>query len=460
MNKRKNIIILSRCMATILLFVCVFGCVSATLEGKESRDRFQEFYEQQENFDVLILGTSHAFRGISPMDMWEQNGIVAYNLGASGCRIPSSYWMLKNALQYTNPKLVVLDCAYLLDNKTNDNINYMHMIFDSMPFGRIKIEALMDLYDQKEDIERFLFSFSLYHNRWDELVKEDFFYKPVCGKMGLWTGCEVVSTELPDFSVSQIEQVDNVSTQYLEEIIELCEVREIELLLTFLPFDMNDASKNDAAFVRMFAQQRGIPYLGPAELTQCINPKTDFKDSSNDNSHLNLSGAHKMSYYLGDFITNNFSIPDQRNNPLYDDWNQYYSLYEDYKLSLLKEQTCLEHYLVGMADKNYTCAVYINDAESLQNELVENLLANLGMRVNDEMSQLLVRRSEDTWMKDAQIRIAEDRKPVLFLNNERLHCWDIPVTAADIFVVVMDNSGETVLDTAAFSGISKEKIVS
>ena len=459
MEKRKKIIIFCRCLATVILFVCVFSCISDALAVKESRDRYQEFYEQKENIDVLILGTSHVFNGISPMDMWEQNGIIAYDLAAPGCRIPSAYWILKNALQYTEPKLVVLDCAYLFDVKAHEKTGYMHVIFDAMPLSKTKLEALTDLYDRKEEIVEHLVPFLVYHSRWNELEIKDFFYKPDYGKMGFGTGCDVVDAVLPDFTVNEVKKVHNVSTEYLYKIIELCEQQGMDLLFTFLPFNTNEESKNDAAYVRMIAEQKGIAFLGPDELQQCINLRTDFVNNNSNNSHLNLSGAHKLSYYLGNYIAQNYEVADQRENPRYDDWHRYYALYEDHKLSLMKAQGQLENYLVGMADRNYTGVVYVHDTACIQNERVLNLLRNLNMDMDRGMETgLFIQPEKAIWAGNVEIRSDKDGKPALFLNHEMLYSWDASATDAGIYVVVMDNSGENVLDAATFSASARIKI--
>ena len=461
MNKNQKLIIIFRCVATVLLLIFVLGFLTNVFERKDSKSRFLEFYELQENVDVLLLGSSHMFNGISPMDMWEQNGIVAYNLGAPGCRIASSWWILKNALQYTSPQLVVLDCAYLLDEKANNNINYMHRVFDTMPLSRIKIEALQDIYDSKEDILRFLFPFSVYHNRWAELEKSDFFYEPVYGKMGFAVGCDVVNAELPDFAVAEVQPIDNVSTQYLELIVDLCKQQGIQLLLTFIPFNCNESSLNDAAYVQTIADLHGLNYLGPENLAKVINLCTDFNNHNDNNSHLNLSGAHKMSYYLGAYIAKSYNLPDRRQNPKYGSWHDYYELYQAYKLSLLKEQTALENYLVAMADWNYSYIVYLNDTACLQDEPVCELLRNLDLNIGEISEEGTCLLTKNKWANESEkvkVLIDKEENPAVYINENMVCCWDGSDGDSGIYIMVMDENTKHVLDTAVFASATKERL--
>lgn len=450
MKKNRTVKIISGCLATVVMLVLVLGCITNIFERKASRNKFEEFYQQDMDFDVLFLGTSHVDGGISPMDMWEQNGIVGYNMATPGCRIATAYWVIRNALQYTEPKLIVLDCAYLLDHKANSNINYMHRVFDSMPFSNVKVEALLDLYDEKEDILRFLFPFSLYHNRWNELTKSDLFFTPQYGKMGINPGCDAVNAEIPKVMADEAVAIDNISTQYLESIIELCREEEMDLLLTFIPFLASESSQNDAAYLRVLANQHGIAYLDPVQLLELLNLKTDFINNNDDNSHVNLSGAHKISYYLGNFIQEHYQIPDRREDPAYQQWHRYYEQYAAYKQVLLHGQESINPYLVAAADKNYTIVLQIENWDILEDDMAVNLLCNLGIdpeELHEKKDCLIVNGSEET-----EFTITRDTEgnPICLQDNTHIYSWGNTSKDADVFVLVVNKEDMQIVDAAAF----------
>ena len=395
MEIKRKIKILGSCVVTILLLALMLRYLDRLMERKDSRDKFEKFYEQKENFDVLFLGTSHVHNGISPMDLWEQNGIVSYNLSTPGCRIATAYWTLRIALEYTDPELVVLDCAYLKDEKANDNVNYGHRVFDAVPFGVLKAKAIMDLYDTGENRLRYLCPLSLYHNRWTELEEKDFSPGIVKGKMGFY-GLETTGeVELPDFSVKELQPVDNVSTVYLEKIIEECNKNHIALLFTYLPFNADQVNQNDAAYIEKIAKENNIRYLTPGEIASVVNPETDFTNISENNAHLNFSGAHKVSYYIGNYIMKNYDIKDQRENPEYSAWDEYYHDYREYKLNFLKEAAELENYLMLSADKNYHSLIEIYNSDLWADRRFKQLLANLGVdleKVSEKTDYLVIKQ--------------------------------------------------------------------
>ena len=73
------------------------------------------------------------------------------------------------------------------------------------------------------------------------------------------------------------------------------------------------------------AKKYEVPYLDlNLELKQQINWKTDTVDGG---KHLNDKGAEKVSVYMGNYMTEHFSLPDHRGESAYSSWNQDYQTY-------------------------------------------------------------------------------------------------------------------------------------
>ncbi|MGV0829879.1 hypothetical protein ACTS9C_13630 [Empedobacter brevis] len=64
--------------------------------------------QKTKNVDVLIVGSSHAYRGIDPRIL-ERNGISAFNLGSSAQTPINTRVLLHQYLEEINPKLVVYE---------------------------------------------------------------------------------------------------------------------------------------------------------------------------------------------------------------------------------------------------------------------------------------------------------------------------------------------------------------
>jgi len=67
-----------------------------------------EEINKTENIDVLILGSSHAYRGFDPR-IFNVNGFKMFNLGSSSQTPIQTEFLLKKYLQKLNPKIVIFE---------------------------------------------------------------------------------------------------------------------------------------------------------------------------------------------------------------------------------------------------------------------------------------------------------------------------------------------------------------
>ena len=64
-----------------LLLILVVGVTQKLFERKYSYSKYYDFYQQEEDFDVLFLGTSHVINAVYPMELWRGVGVVSFNIG-------------------------------------------------------------------------------------------------------------------------------------------------------------------------------------------------------------------------------------------------------------------------------------------------------------------------------------------------------------------------------------------
>ncbi len=395
-------------VVTMVLTATLLWNSTNLLEKKDSDIKYASFFEQDANFDVLFLGTSHMGYGVYPLELWNDYGIVSYNLGGHGNPMATTYWILENSLNYTTPKLVVVDCfllSYMV--KTHSLFASVHFSFDAFPNSKTKFAAVYDLLDDSMIVEQYpealeaeprtrlelLWDYSIYHSRWNDLKHEDFESTHLEEK-----GAEHFTGIVPSKEAARIPderklEGDTVSIQYLEKIIEDCKNRNIDVLLTYLPFSASDSLQEEANRVYDIAQKHELNYVNFLDI-DIINYETDYCDSD---YHLNPSGARKVTDYLGQYIKKNYNIPDQRDNSLYADWHADYNNYVNDKLQSLRELESLDKYLMSLADKNYSAIIEICNEKILENDYYTSLLENLN---NKELS--IVSSGQNT---DYDIRI-------------------------------------------------------
>lgn len=329
--------ILCCALALVLLAFSIHG-ISLLLGNKISEGHFGMFYEHEGNFDVLFFGTSHMLNACIPVQLWNDYGIVSYNMAHGSCRMACSYWLAKNAFLHTDPSLIVIDCAYIYEQeKVSEAGRPNHMLFNTMPLSLTKLEAIWDLYDNRQDRMRYLFPLTEFHRRWNDLGIQDFQITYDLMGQDLHLIAEKATINVAPRDDKAV--VDTVSAEYLGKIIEECKARDIDVVLTYIPFQANEDSMNDMAALYSMAENWGVPYIDPYTMLEFIDPDTDYVNSTDDNSHLNIFGAEKFMSFMGKYITENYDVPDRRGDPGYAVWNDYYAQYIQWRDGALAELT-------------------------------------------------------------------------------------------------------------------------
>ena len=386
--KEKQKKILSTVVCCLLLFA-LFMASWKFLMRKGSYEKNEDFYSYDKDYDVLFLGTSHVVMGVSPMELWNEYGIVSYNLANHGQWLPVDYWVLKNALNYTRPKLIVLDIRAIdiNNNKVSpEHALQTHQSFDRMPLGKTKLEAVYDLFPKGERME-YLFHFSIYHTRWKEL--DSTFWEKASPSTE--KGANLDSTdrfeearifEVPPVKIISKKKMnleETIGKEYLRKIIELCKEEKIDLLLTSLPYYPNAGYQEWLNSAQVIADEYGVPYFDMITEDMFVNPYIDFFDED----HLNSSGAKKATRAIGEYLKSHYDLTDWREDEeTAADWNKDYKDYEDFKLEWLKSQKSLDTYLMLLFDKSYDAVIEIYNTRIWKDTRYANLFENLGVDLN------------------------------------------------------------------------------
>lgn len=311
-----------------------------TVEDNRMTYIVKGFYEEPKNsLDVIFMGNSDVYRGISPITLWDEYGITSYNFVSSGQRMWTAYYMLEESLKYQNPKLIVLNMDSAFNESQSSESNY-RKAFDNMKLSKNKIEAVKDpvFNNSGEEILSYILPITRYHSRWTEIEDEDFL-KAFENRRFSYKGMDMTTVVEPYDNGYEYMKRDHSNQQigenclkYLEKIINICKERNIQLLLIEIP-SADSWSKELSDKTNTFAEQHGLEFI---DMNLNANDfGFDWKlDTSDGGDHLNVYGAEKVSRYLGKIIQEKYDILDHRNDLKYEEWNKDSEIYHDDKKKL------------------------------------------------------------------------------------------------------------------------------
>lgn len=362
-NQKFNIRILIRAVAFILVFAICFCMLSNILVRKDSNAKYKSFFDEKNEFDVLFTGISHMEFALYPLDIWNDYGFTSFNIGESGSILPVDYWVLKNALDYKTPKLVVIDVrrSDWEMKKLSSGVGISQ--FDRYPLSINKIKTAEYLYSdplEKDEKIEFLFPLIKYHDRWQELTENDFAENDFRIKGSFYPDADRLTAIVPELydRVPETEKKygSDIALGALRGMIEMCQEKGIDVLLTELPYNADPDCQMLANGIRDIADEYGVGYIDFLQCDEFMNYHTDMLDHG---GHVNDSGARKITAAMGQYIVDNYDMPDHRGDARYDSWNKEYEDYLVFKNNRIAEQNRLDDELIVASDKNVDSVILV-----------------------------------------------------------------------------------------------------
>ena len=303
-------------------------------------------YSQPENsIDLLAVGTSQTYAGINTNILWSEYGIASYSLATAEQTYWVAYYQLKETLKYQQPRLILLDAKASTYPADANNRGRTIMGTFGILSPSVRIEAI-EQCTMNTDVLGYVLAFPKMHSYY-VTVNEDSWAVPASnnGRGSSWKGyIEQDGTEKherPSFVWTSTKMaVNEREIEFFRKIIELCEEKEIPVMLVSYPYP---DYANDHMYVNALLEIAGeygidsINYNDP-DLRFGLRYSSDFADWQ----HLNVKGSSNFSYKLAEDILERFDLPDRRGDAYYESYDicaqLWFEKYPEYKAGDSEEE--------------------------------------------------------------------------------------------------------------------------
>lgn len=334
--------------------------------------KVEGFYaEEKDSLDFVFVGSSQMFTSVVPAVLWEEYGITSYDFGANEQPMYLSYYYIKEALNYQNPKAVVLEVSYCnAPEYSREGVHHINL--DDLRMGPVKLEAVFDIIPKGERLP-YLFELAKYHDTWTTLDKDSLSYL-TADKHNPYKGYTPSLDGFPDGGVfnEEIAQVTEkselaeLSVTYMEKIISLCEEKGVDLLFLKTP---NDHIQNQPDYnaVADIAKEHGIEYL-------------DLNRQMKGQLHNHVFHAETITKRIGEWLTSLYEVEDKREDPAFARWEEDADYYYRYKHQLeLEDIETFEEYMEALVGRDYVVMIAVNqDAGAYLSQDAVDLMQQLG----------------------------------------------------------------------------------
>lgn len=314
---KKKEFVLSCILILVGIGICLLICnrIFYPPEMGSLNSQVDGFHALEDNsVDVIVYGSSHAWRGIDTGYMYDEYGINAYNYGCNWQKINTTDLFVNDSLLTQNPKLVIIDLSniglFLEDTDVVGEVLYTR----NMKLTEAKKRYLNQCFgDDSAKYGAYYFPFSVFHSSWNTLT-EDNFTPPKTSKEELIgrRGCMNPGSEVTQVSINngsefwEEEALPDKSLECLNDMVAVSKQDGARVMLITIPFFSGEFFYRDV--LTEYAKANDCIYLDFFSLIDEVdlNGDTDFAEAE----HLNESGATKLSKYLSEYIIDNQLLED------------------------------------------------------------------------------------------------------------------------------------------------------
>lgn len=179
--KNKGVIVkcIVCCLITIALIVGGGAYLGYRLDPPESEyslDAIEAFHELPENSqDVIIYGSSHAWKDVDTRVLRNRWGLAAYNYGCNWQAINTTQLFLEDSFAPQSPKVVCIE-TYMVHNVLKDvDMDGQIYYTRKLPNSSAKMRYLRECFgSDPERYASYYFPLIMFHDNWSTLDEDSF----------------------------------------------------------------------------------------------------------------------------------------------------------------------------------------------------------------------------------------------------------------------------------------------
>lgn len=364
----KNII---KTIFCVVLVCAMFGKVYNIFTWKETNG-ITHFYQLEENSaDVIFYGSSHCYCTINNALLWDKYGIASYNMGESGQNLGSTYAYMVESLKTQAPKVMCVELCYASwyeEGFNNGNLyrNTIGLKWSENYLSNLDFAIGRSVQSDNTELKREIFlKWPIIHSRYSEITAKDFWDNSFeHGRYeGSWT-CESYEFPREAYNCKEIGSLREDDLLYLEKMVDLAKDKGIQLVFFIAPFVLHEENQKAFNAAAEFARNNGVPFLNfntDQFLFLDFDYTTDMREEGHSGSHLNNFGAEKITIYIGQFLKENFDLPDRVQENGYDYYNIITKYYQSScNTNRLVQTEIFEDYLNELNRDDYTFFISIS----------------------------------------------------------------------------------------------------
>lgn len=329
-EKLKNLL---KFIVFLMILYLVFNRITWIFRsnGTEAREDIYGF-RNQGSVDVVLCAGSNLLRYYQPLEAWHQKGFTSYNYATSAAKADLLKAYIEESRVTNDAILYVCDIrSFPMVVEVVDDSSLRNWS-DSLPvFSMARWDGVSTFLRSRntEDVNVLSYYFDIikYHTNTDALKSEDQWrWRDLSTIYSIDKGFGPNRNHVPFEEPERIYDVGTLTEQQekaVDELLDYCDRNELNVLFICCPYIIPRADWLTINAVAEKITNRGYDYINFNDYYDEIG--IDFETDFGDVNHVNFLGAEKYTQYLINYISDNYNLPDHRDDPEYNRWDDDYT---------------------------------------------------------------------------------------------------------------------------------------
>ena len=276
--------------------------------------------------DVALVGSSTVFCGISPAQLYRDQGVAAHDFAVGAMTGALTDYLCDIVFATQSPRYVLLDATRLYADYLNNSVNYL-LPYTRLTSGKVRVAAasgsltafvdnlipLLGTHQNWYNVTPSDFGFA-FSTREDPLLGMVGMVQPAADAQALQARFEKPAMSYANFTPDVNPTLSELGKQQTLAFRDKCLAHGAQPMLIVCPSVFGNEATAFLLDLAKFAQANGIPMVNfNIQRQGLVLQPEDFADDH----HLTMSGTTKFTAVFGDYLRQTLDLPDRRGDATY-----------------------------------------------------------------------------------------------------------------------------------------------
>lgn len=287
--------------------------------------------ERNNSLDMVYIGGSACHKYYYPLRAFENYGIASYNYSAASIQPELYKMMIKEILKSQNPKLIVIDARAFQYRKESLEQDYLEVAYRKVLTGMNPSKDKFEFIEKnigngkylEDEKTSYYFDIIKYHRDTKGILINDSIKMAFNLYKNPYKGADITSVvekqqKNKKYNTNEKEPITTTSEEILMDLLKYIETTDCKYLFVVSPYIEQENEKKNFNYIEEIVTKSGHNFLDANDFYEEMN--INFENDFYDHAHANIWGAEKYTDFLTQYIKQNYSLPDRKEQ--YQDWNE------------------------------------------------------------------------------------------------------------------------------------------